>query len=136
MKTEKPKPTSLEELMEYNYDENVMVEVPGTFLHEMIHFSRMVENANTFLGFVSEYGTSAKEVKEGGKVVHIEENLKYYPTPESYFFQKPKEVRNELGGYAKDMVMRLSTKHIQNIELGLTKKPGTFAPVEEQPITL
>lgn len=125
------KPTSLEELMQYNYPEDTMVEIPGTFLHEMIHFARMVENNNTFLGFVSEYGTGAKEVKEDGKVVHIEEQLKYYPTPEAYFYQKPKEVRNELGGYAKDMVMRMSTKHIQNIEAGLCKKFGSFETAEK-----
>lgn len=120
-------------LREYVYEPGQMVtlEIPGLLIEGLLDFFDNVQRDHTYYGIADTYSKSAKEIKNSeGKVEKIELNELKYPTPDSYFSQKPQQYRDLIGAYALDLLLQFKQIHSDNIDKGIAKKVGTIVKPE------
>lgn len=131
MKKENEKPTekeAIQDLREYVYEvgQIVDVQIPGKLVEGLIDFLDHVQKENTHHGLSETYSSSAKEVKEGGKLKEVKLTSQSYPTSESYFAQTPQEFRTMTGAVALDLLLQFRQLHLSLIERGEAKKIGSI----------
>lgn len=130
-------------LLEHSYEQDTMVQMPGSFLYGLLQFLQTVKESETSIGFSNMYSKSAKEVydRERGTLEApflkaVEQEYEVYTTAESWFSQKPQEHVSMLGAAAMDFLMLAQKGHLGNIEDGLTIKVGEFKKEENEAIKL
>jgi len=125
-------------LLEHIYDDETMVEVPGSFLYAVMQVLNAVRENETQDGFAHYYAKDSKEVRneDGTLVVEIKTELQPYPTANSFFNQQPFEFTTRIGMAAFDLLMLAQQSHLQNIQNGLAKKVGTVIPPKDEKETI
>lgn len=119
-------------LLEYSYPEGVSVEIPGRLLEGLIQILTTVDEKETTRGFINKYPLNSKEVFKGDFLESVDVEWKGYSSAESYFNQKPQDIKTLLGAMALDLCLMLKQAHLENIKVGVAKKQGTFEPQEEK----
>lgn len=117
------------DLREYVYETGQMIsiEIPGRLIEGLLDFFDNVQRDHTYYGIADTYSKSAKEVKDkDGKIEKIELNELSYPTPDSYFSQKPQQFRDLIGAYSLDLLLQFKQIHLDLIQKGEAKKVGTI----------
>jgi len=115
-------------LMEYVYDQETMVNIPGSMLYALLQLLRQVVDDQTKTVFTSKYGTDVKEIYTEKLLEKVEMTLKDYPTATSFFNQTPVDGVSVLGAMAQDLLLLLQQGHLDNIKSGVAKQVGTFTP--------
>lgn len=128
MKEEKINP------FEYNYEDDVMVEIPGTILHSLITYLRQVEDNETQVCFSHSYSISGEEHKDkdSGIVTHVDLHNKNYPSMNSYMNQQAIKATSMIGVMAFDFIGHLTKEHLKAIKDGKAKKQGSFETKKEE----
>ena len=104
-------------LMDYTYSPETMVEIPGTALIELMLFAKMVATNEERVGLAFSYSKKTKEGKnKEGVLETISEELIEYPTPESFFSQKPRQFTSLVGVGAQDILLKMKSTHLANIK--------------------
>jgi hypothetical protein len=115
-------------LLEYTYPEGVKVEIPGRLLEGLIQILSEVDKKETTVGFINNYPQSSKEVFREDFLESVDVDWTGYSSAESYFNQKPQDIKTMLGVMALDLLLMLKQGHLENIESGVAKKLGSFEP--------
>ena len=127
-------------LLEYVYDDNVNVELPGNLVYALMQVLSQVKENETQTVFTHSYSTSAKEVKSKGNkelVGEVKLEQKEYPTAESFFNQQPVTATSVLGMASMDLLMLLQQAHLEEIKNGKEVKMGTVKkPKKDEAIKL
>lgn len=123
-------------LLDYIYDDNDTVEIPGRLIEGLIQILRQVEQNETNQGFISAYPTKHKLNKKENLLESVDVTWEQYPTAEAYFSQQPQETKSMLGVMSLDLLMLLQQKHLDNIRSGKAKKIGTLKKVENDGVKL
>lgn len=114
-------------LTEYIYGERVNVEIPGKMLEGLIQLLRQVEANETEVGFAHQYPTSTKyKTDKDGKVKDIKVEFEDYPSAEEFFNQRPQTFKSMLGTMSQDLLLILSSIHLENIRSGKALKIGSI----------
>lgn len=104
-------------LMEYTYSPETTVEIPGTALVELMLFAKTVATNEERLGLAFSYSKKTKENKnKEGNLTSVSEELQEYPTAEGFFSQKPRQFTSLLGAGAQDLLLKLQSTHLANIQ--------------------
>jgi hypothetical protein len=127
-------------LLSHTYDNNTMVQIPGSLLYALLQILQSVKDRETNIGFTATYAKKTKEVfnkeikMDNGEpfLAKVEQEFEVYPTAESWFAQKPQEHVSMLGCGAMDLLMLLQKGHLENINNGLTVEVGTFKKEDEK----
>lgn len=115
-------------LLEYTYPDGVMVEIPGRLLEGLIQILTEVDKKETTVGFINNYPLTSKEVLREDFLEKVDVEWTGYTTAESFFNQKPQDIKSMLGVMALDLCLMLKQGHLENIESGIAKKLGSFEP--------
>ncbi len=115
-------------LLEYTYPEGTLVEIPGRLLEGIIQILSEVDKKETTVGFINNYPLSSKENFREDFLESVDVDWKGYTSAESYFNQKPQDIKSMLGVMALDLLLMLKQGHLENIEAGIAKKVGSFEP--------
>ena len=103
--------------MDYTYNPETIIELPGTALLELMLFAKTVVTNEERLGLSFSYSKKSKEVKGADKNLQkVEEELVDYTTAESFFSQTPRQFTTLLGAGAQDLLLKLQNMHLQNIK--------------------
>ena len=119
-------------LLEYDYDNETMIEIPGRLIIGYLEILNQVEQSESNMGFVDDYTMDSPKVSKEGDIV---KEIKYggyenYPSASSYFSQKPRRIKTMLGVMAADLLLLTKQIQIDNIKNGKAKKLGTFEKEE------
>lgn len=126
-------------LMEYTYPEGTMIQIPGRLLEGLIQILTEVDKKETTMGFINNYPLSSKEVKKEDFLESVDVEWTGYTSAESYFNQKPQDIKSMLGVMALDLCLLLKQAHLENINEGIAKKLGSFeaeTPAEDVKLTI
>lgn len=126
-------------LMEYTYPEGTMIQIPGRLLEGLIQILTEVDKKETTMGFINNYPLSSKEVKREDFLESVDVEWTGYTSAESYFNQKPQDIKSMLGVMALDLCLLLKQAHLENINEGIAKKLGSFeaeTPAEDVKLTI
>lgn len=113
-------------LLEYSYPEGTTIEIPGRLLEGLIQILTTVDEKETTRGFINKYPLESKEIFRGDFLESVDVEWVGYPSAESYFNQKPQDIKTLLGAMALDLCLMLKQAHLENINLGIAKKVGSF----------
>ena len=104
-------------LMDYTYSPETTVEIPGTALIELMLFAKTVVTNEERLGLAFSYSKKTKESKnKEGMLLGVSEELAEYPTAESFFSQQPRQFTSLLGAGAQDLLLKMQSAHLANIQ--------------------
>ena len=126
-------------LMDYTYPEGTMIQIPGRLLEGLIQILTEVDKKETTMGFINNYPLSSKEVKREDFLESVDVEWTGYTSAESYFNQKPQDIKSMLGVMSLDLLLLLKQAHLANIEDGVAKKLGSFeaeTPAEDVKLTI
>lgn len=118
-------------LFEYTYPDGVSVEMPGRLLEGLIQILSEVDKKETTMGFINNYALTGKETFREDFLESVDVEWKGYTTAESYFNQKPQDIKSMLGVMALDLLLLLKQAHLENINNGVAKKIGSFEAEKE-----
>lgn len=118
-------------LFEYTYPDGVSVEMPGRLLEGLIQILSEVDKKETTMGFINNYALTGKETFREDFLESVDVEWKGYTTAESYFNQKPQDIKSMLGVMALDLLLLLKQAHLENINNGIAKKIGSFEAEKE-----
>lgn len=114
-------------LREYDYEDDVMVEIPGKVLVDVLQLMDNFQAAEKTVGF--QYVVPSKVTEKEGKV-----SVEYtnHESMESFMNQQPMEFLNPKGMAALSMFNTLATYHLENIKKGTAVKIGSIKPPQEE----
>lgn len=115
-------------LLEYTYPEGTLVEIPGRLLEGLIQILSEVDKKETTVGFINNYPLTSKENFREDFLESVDVDWTGYTSAESFFNQKPQDIKSMLGVMALDLLLMLKQGHLENIEAGIAKKIGSFEP--------
>jgi hypothetical protein len=118
-------------LLEYSYPEGTTIEMPGRLLEGLIQILTAVDEKETTKGFINSYPLTSKEVFREDFLEAVDVEWTGYTTAESYFNQKPQEVKTMLGAMSLDLCLMLKQIHLSNINNKVAKKIGSFEQESE-----
>lgn len=117
-------------LLEYDYPNEAVSEIPGKLLYAVIQFLKQVKDSEVIpVSFISQYPKSSKEVyneKDKDLLERVDVKWEDYKTATSYFNQTPVEATTMTGAMATDLLLLTQQIHLDNIEKGIAVQVGTF----------
>jgi hypothetical protein len=124
-------------LLEYIYDDQVKVEIPGSLLYALMQVLNQVKENETQYVFTHYYNEAPKTVKGLNDLVEkVETTLTKYPSATAYFNQEPQIATSMLGNAALDLLMLVQQVHSEQIEKGNALKVGSIQTPKKDDVKL
>ncbi len=112
---------------QYSEDQEIEIKIPGKMLETVLEVLDTIQKVETHYGISDTYSVKTKEVTNKEKqIIKVEQELKQYPSMQSYATQPFQIFKTQLGAVAMEMLLAFKQIHLDNIEKGIAKKKGVF----------